>query len=385
MIKKLAGSVLFVALVAYGASCRQDSVASNACTVILVNPKSGQQASIGREIHRALELVNAELAAAPGSKVRIEEIDTQSSPTIARAEVERAISRWNSPVVVGSILSAETREFLKPLLAKNIVVIANGSSDPTIRTLPFRRAGDGFFRNWPADDFEGVVMAEYLRSTNRAQRLVVLHANDPYATSLAKAFTRRFTQLGGVVLGPEIYPTELASFEALIRRQPLLNHDGYYVIGFPTDLAGIYNTIRRTAETKKSPMYSAVGINTGEFTDLTRYPLDALFFTAPAVDDSSGPYFKFRESYKARFKGESPDIVAAVSYDALKIAISAIDTAGCNANSIKNRLYKESPYDGASGPTGFDALGDVVTKGVAINYYERGRRLQAEVRSAKHE
>ena len=365
-------------------SCSQEQQAG-VCTVILANPRTGPQAAIGREISRALEITTGELAQRQGRKVVIQEVDTASSPTVAKAEVERAVKKYNSPIVVGSILSAETREFLQPILARGSVVLANGSSDPGIRDLPFRHSKDGFFRNWPADDFEGRVMAEYIRSTNRGKSLIVLHANDPYAAALATAFIKRFTELGGQVIGPDIYPTDFTRFDELLRRNASTPHDGYYVVGFPTDLAGIYNTIRRSEESRDNvtPIYSAVGINTTEFTSLVRPTLDALFFTAPAVDESSGPYFRFRQAYEAKFNGESPDIVATITYDALQIAVNAVEASGCDGTKIKNYLYGAPPFSGASGPTGFDDKGDVFTKGVAINFYEKGRRLQSEVRFAE--
>jgi branched-chain amino acid transport system substrate-binding protein len=301
----------------------------------------------------------------------IREIDTGSDPALARAGVGTAIKNQNTPILVGSILSSETREFLKPVLDEHVVVIANGSSDPSIRELPFRHKGDGFFRNWPADDFEGRAMAEYLRISGRGDTLAVLYADDPYPRALAEAFVARFRELGGTVAATITYPKELTHFDELVQRGAQKGVNGFYVVGFPADLAGIYNSLRRTPTTRTLPMYSAVGVESGDFANIARKPLTQLFYTAPAVDESSQPYLDFRQRYAGRFKNEAPDIVAAITYDALWIAVDAARASQCQSERVK-QYVRNVHYDGASGLTAFDSLGDVITKPVAIKYYENG-------------
>jgi branched-chain amino acid transport system substrate-binding protein len=222
-------------------------------------------------------------------------------------------------------------------------------------------------------------MAEYLQQSGRAKRLVVLHANDAYANALVDAFVTRFTQVGGEIVANESYPTTTTAFEPILRRLPMRGHDGYYIVGFPPDLAALYNVIRRVPETASMPIYSAVGIESGDFRRLARAELDNLFFTAPSVDESSPQYFEFREAYRTQFGGEAPDIVAAITYDALRIAVGAIRATSCDSTSVRNYLYSMGAFPGVTGPTAFDDYGDVVTKPVAIKYFEKGQlRLALE-------
>ncbi len=220
-------------------------------------------------------------------------------------------------------------------------------------------------------------MADYVLSTNRASALVVLHADDPYAAALAGAFSKSFSAKGGTILGKEVYPLDLSSFEQLVRRQPVDGHDGYYVIGFPPDVAAIYNTVRRLPETMALPIFSAAGANTDEFFKLATPPVDNLFVTAPDVTKSSGPYFEFRKDYLARFDGDEPDIVTATTYDALKIGWKAVAERGCDAEAIRDYLHGEEVFEGTTGPTAFDEMGDVFTKPVVVYNYQDGRRLTA--------
>jgi ABC-type branched-subunit amino acid transport system substrate-binding protein len=376
--------ILFVvAATVLSSSCHR-SPEQQTCSIVLLSPRTGTQSAIGSQIGRARLLVEEELRNAGDASVTIREVDTEGQPAVARAELDRALQRWRAPIVVGSILSTETREFLQPTLQRGVVVLANGSSDPTIRSLPFRRKKDGFFRNWPSDDTEGRAMAEYLRTTGRAKKLAVFHANDAYARALVEAFVQRFRELGGEILGPEVYQPDATSFESVLRRLPQDGHDGYYIVGLPPDLAGMYNAIRRSPMGSKTPIFTAVAAETAEFKALVRTDLDNIFFTAPSVDESSSSYFDFREAYRKRFNGDSPDVVAGITYDALRIAIEATKKGACDPASIKEYLYKMPTFHGATGPTAFDDLGDVISKPVAIRYYDKGQLRTAVQTSGVH-
>lgn len=356
--------------------------------IILLSPLSGGQSGLGRQVDRALKIVEKELRDAHDVSISIHEVDTASQPTVARAEAERALDHYQSKFLVGSLLSGETRNLLQPLLEKGVIVLANGSSDPTIRTLPYRRALDGFFRNWPSDDVEGRAMADYVFGTQQKRNLAVFCSDDSYSRALTASFVRRFRELGGAVNEPEIFTTSTTSFESVLSRIDVsdASHvDGYYIVALPRDLAGIYNTIRNTSNAKAAtlPIFSAVSAETTEFKKVVDKPLDRLFFTSPAPDLTSAQYFNFKESYMKEYNGEAPDIVASITYDALHIMIDAVKAGHNDPQQVKTFLYNMAPYPGTTGPTKFDNWGDVVSKPIAIHFYEGGLLRLAEAPPVK--
>lgn len=78
--------------------------------IILLVPRSGSQAALGLQIDRARILVEKELAESHDTSVVIHEIDTESQPTVASAELQGALDQFHAKFVVGSILSSETRD-----------------------------------------------------------------------------------------------------------------------------------------------------------------------------------------------------------------------------------------------------------------------------------
>ena len=363
-------SILAITLLTITSACKHET--NSGFPIILLVPRSGAQAALGLQIDRARIIVEKELKDAHDDSVSIHEIDSASQPTTASAEVERALDHYQAKFLVGSILSGETRNFLQDVLARQVVVLANGSSDPSIRLLPYRRPGDGFFRNWPPDDAEGRGMAEYIHDNQHAKTLAVFCADDAYARALTNTFVRRFRELGGNANNPQIYSTTATSFESILGRIDPSTVDGYYIVGLPRDLAGMYNTIRRSPRSQYLPVFSAVAAETSEFKALVNQPLNNLYYTSPSSDLTSSQYFNFKEAYGKQFKGETPDIVAAITYDALHIMINAVEQSRNNPAAAKSYLYAMPPYPGTTGLTKFDDMGDVVSKPIAIHFYENG-------------
>lgn len=351
--------------------------------IILLAPRSGAQSALGLQVDRARIMIENELRDAHDTTIAIYEVDTTSQPTVARAEAQRALAHYRSKFLVGSVLSGETRNFLEPVLTEGVVVLANGSSDPAIRALPFRHQKDGFFRNWPPDDAEGRAMAEYVHDTQQIRALAVFCADDAYSRGLTATFVRRFRELGGSANDPEIYPTLTTSFESVLSRIDSSRVEGYYIIGLPRDLAGIYDTIRRASKGNNLPVFTAVAAETSEFKALVDQPLNRLFYTSPDSDLTSEQYFTFKEAYMKQFNGEAPDIVASVTYDALHIMMDAVRAGQNDSERAKAYLYNMPVYQGTMGPTKFDERGDVISKHIAIHFYERGLPRLAELRTTK--
>jgi ABC-type branched-subunit amino acid transport system substrate-binding protein len=84
-----------------------------------------------------------------------------------------------------------------------------------------------------------------------------------------------------------------------------------------------------------------------------------------------------------QFNGEVPDIVASVTYDALHILIDAVKAGQKDPQRVKAYLYQMPVYAGTTGPTKFDRSGDVISKPIAIHFYENGLSRLATMPTAK--
>jgi len=258
------------------------------CSIVLLTPRTGTQAALN-QIGRAKLLVEDELRSAGDSTVSIREVDTQGQPAVARAELERVLGRWACTIVVGSILSTETREFLQPTLQRGAIVLANGSSDPTIRNLSFRHPRDGFLGIGLRRFRRQGPMAEYLQKNRAREETRCVSCKRCVRSGFSRRLYPTLSRTGGDVIGRKYTKQILHHLKPSCVVYPkmalMLLHSG-----LPPDLAGMYNAIRRNPKLAHTPIYTAVAAETTEFRALVRTNLDNIFFTAPSVDQSSSSY-----------------------------------------------------------------------------------------------
>jgi len=89
---------------------------------------------------------------------------------------------------------------------------------------------------------------------------------------------------------------------------------------------------------------------------------EGLFVTTPFLPDKAGPRAAgFIKAYREKY-GKDPNWFAANTYDALGMAVAAIEAVGQDRDKIRDYLAsinsKEKAYKGVTGSTYFDENGD---------------------------
>jgi branched-chain amino acid transport system substrate-binding protein len=94
--------------------------------------------------------------------------------------------------------------------------------------------------------------------------------------------------------------------------------------------------------------------------------------SSPFDVESTDPRVQaFTRSYKNRFN-DSPDFIAANSYDAMNMIATCFKNGAHNAEQIKSCLYGTKDYPGVGGVTSFDANGEV-KKPISLVQVKGGR------------
>ena len=102
-------------------------------------------------------------------------------------------------------------------------------------------------------------------------------------------------------------------------------------------------------------------------------PISTHYAAAGAV----GKTKEFIDSYKALY-GYTPDDVAALTYDAVNIVLTAIQNAGLTGNlkkdrtAIKDAMGKISGYEGVTGKMTFTPDGDPIKDAVVVQVSPAG-------------
>jgi branched-chain amino acid transport system substrate-binding protein len=353
-------------------SCRGDSNPDKERVIGILLPASGQAAKIGSLVKEGFTLAEATLAenqAEGKPRLRIVYRDTEGKPDVARREFIDLIRRERAVAIVGSILTSDAKGFMPEVNRLKIPVVANGASAPDLRGVsPF------FFRNWPSDDYEGELMANYAFSRLGKRAVAILFADDPYPRGISLAFKKEFTSRGGRVLIEEAYDKGESNFDALVRRILRLNPDSIYIAGFPAEMASATRIIRSLDSSMA--ILSAVGIDAPEFYSMAGRDADNIFYTSPALNEGSLNFVRFKEAFTKKYN-KQPEIAAATSYDALMIVGTACWETECTPASIASHISRLKHFPGASGDTTFDSKGDV-RKPISIKRIEKGKPFLVE-------
>lgn len=153
-------------------------------------------------------------------------IDNLSTPIGAKVAAERAV-KLKVSAILGCAWSSQSLAVARVAQANRIPMLSNVSTAAGLTKL-----GDFIFRVCFTDDLQGRVMAEFARRDLNAKTAVIATdiASD-YSLGLSHTFYKRFTQLGGKVLGVIKYKIKNAHFGRLAARVASLNPQVVFLAG----------------------------------------------------------------------------------------------------------------------------------------------------------
>jgi branched-chain amino acid transport system substrate-binding protein len=185
-------------------------------TIGLMAPITGPVAFLGVEQRNwgkfGLDLANA----ANKKRYRLLEADTQLDPARASTAGQRLASNSNVLAVVGPAGSQEVLA-VSPIFRRAGMAYISGSATRTDLTNGSNR---GFFRVVPHDGIQAPTDARYIRSTLRADRVVVVDDQTSYGQPLADAVAAQLRRLGTPTVTRESARQQQTDYSALVSSIP---------------------------------------------------------------------------------------------------------------------------------------------------------------------
>jgi branched-chain amino acid transport system substrate-binding protein len=318
--------------------------------------KTGDAAQYGEWVMNGLNLALSEINSNGGINGKNVEIifeDDQTNAKVAVTAINKLISTQNTPVIIAGLTSQSTLAIAPIAEKKHVVLFSPCSSSPALTN-----SGDYIFRNWPSDNQEGKLMANYAFSKLKLRNIAVLAMQNDYGIGLQKVFIEQFKKLGGNIILDEYFDEGDTNFRPIISKLRTLKFDAIYM---PSHALEAGSFLKQLFESNLS--YQVLGCVTYESPELINIAGSAannVIFTTPSFNTESKDtlLLNFISKYKEKY-GENPENFAAQSYDALMIIVLAIKKGGFTADGIKDALYKIKNYKGVSGLTSFDKNGDV--------------------------
>jgi branched-chain amino acid transport system substrate-binding protein len=367
---KIAAVVIALAVFAAGACAAEQPVVIGA----MYNLTGGQQdldLPSSRGARLAVDEAN-ETGGVLGRQVRLILVDGRTKPNVIRRETARLIKR--EPALAGLIGFSDTDMVLAAAriaaLNKRVFLTSGATSPQLPRQIPRY-----LFLACFGDNVQAAAGAEWAVKTLKARTAVVLYKRtSSYAKLLHGYFQTRFRQLGGKVLA--VRPYTLADIKAKAKGLP--KADLVYFAAQPNDVLAGIAALRGVGVT--APILGGDGLDIGDAWKQMAQT-EKIYFTTHAYLGADNPDARvqaFRALYGKAYSGKEPDAFTALGYDAARLLMAAIRSAGTDRPpAVRKALAATNGFAGVTGTISNRGASRIPAKSVSIISVTGGRQALA--------
>jgi len=308
---------------------------------------TGNTATFGTSTKEGIDLALDEINQSPplGRPLEIHTEDDQGKPDQAASVVTKLVTQDQVVAVLGEVASSNSLAAAPICQKEKIPMISTASTNEQVTQV-----GDYIFRVCFIDPFQGSVMAKFARNTLKASSAAVLtDVKSDYSTGLAKSFKATFTELGGKIVAEQSYSNGDINFNAQLGTIKQAKPDVVFVPGYYTEVGVIGNQARDLGV--KVPLLGGDGWDSPELFKGAGDALEGCYFSNHYSPESTDPAVQdFIKKFKAKYSDRTPDAMAALGYDTVKILADAIKRAGgTDSSALRNAIAETKDFPGVTG------------------------------------
>jgi branched-chain amino acid transport system substrate-binding protein len=329
-----------------------------------VGSLTGSEAAFGIStrdgIAMAIDEAN-EAGGVKGKKLAVRVYDDQSKPEEAASAITRLITQDKVLVVLGEVASSNSLAMAPKAQDAKVPMISPSSTNPKVTEV-----GDYIFRVCFIDPFQGYVMAKYAHDELKFKDVAILtDKKSAYSEGLTEVFQRKFTEMGGKLVGVESYAKGDTDFRAQLTNIKKRKPQGLYVPGYYQDVAVIAEQAKELG--LKVTMMGGDGWDSAKLFELGGSAVDGSYVSNHySADDPSPRVQEFIKKYQARYK-TTPDSLAALGYDAARVAIEAMKRATeLTGPAIREQIAATKDFPGVAGTITLDEKRNPVKPAVVL-------------------
>ncbi len=329
-----------------------------------VGSLTGSEAAFGISTRNGIELALEEANAAggvKGKKLAVRVYDDQSKSEEAGTAAKRLITQDQVKVILGEVASSSSLAMAPHAQEAKVPMISPSSTNPKVTQV-----GDYVFRVCFIDPFQGYVMAKYAKETLKLKKVAMLiDRKAAYSVGLAESFEQSFKKLNGEVVGQESFSNGDSDFRAQLTNIKKLKADGLYIPAYYQAVALIAEQAKELG--LKVTMLGGDGWDSAKLFELGGSAVEGSYVTNHYTQDDPRPVVQsFLEKYKAKFNA-MPDAMAALGYDAARVAIEAMRRAkDLSGPSIREEIANTRDFDGVAGVISIDKERNTVKPAVVL-------------------
>ena len=308
---------------------------------------TGTAATFGTSTHKGASLAVEEANAGGGilgKSVKLLTEDTQSKPEEAATVVTKLITRDHVIAMVGEVASSRSLAAAPICQSNGVPMITPSSTNPKVTQV-----GDYIFRVCFLDDFQGSVIARYIRNSLNLTRVAVLKdVKNEYSVGLAQYFSESFRKLGGVITSEQAFSEGDNDFKAQLTALKSTNPEIIFVPGYYNEAALI---VKQGRELNIAlPFIGGDGWDSAKLLEIGGAAMEGTFYCNHySTHDTREVVQNFVQKFRAKFN-ETPDAIAALSYDAVRILLNSIRACGSTEGpKLRDAIAATRDFDGVTG------------------------------------
>ncbi len=326
---------------------------------------SGPQATFGQSTHNGIMMAVDEVNGAGGvngRKIKVLTEDDQSKQEEAANAVTKLISQNGVLAVLGEVASSASMAAAPICQSNKVPMITPSSTNDDVT-----KKGDYIFRVCFIDSYQGENMAKYVAQQLHIKRAAILtDVKSDYSTGLTKVLERTFTALGGQIVGKQSYANGDSDFRSQLTAVKGANPQVIFIPGYYTDIGQIAIQARDLGMTM--PLVGGDGWESPKLIEIGGKALEGCYYSNHYFYGDPSPVVRnFVQRYKDRY-GATPDALAALGYDAMKVLGDAMKRA--------KKLDGPSLRDAIAATKGFSGVTGTITIGPDRN--AMGKKLVIE-------
>ena len=282
-------------------------------------------------------------------------INKEGGPEVSVQIAETLIVEDGIIALIGPNRSSHAVEVGPIAQRYGIPMVTTTATNPNVTN-----AGDFVFMASFTDSFQGAVMAQFATADlNLTTAALITRKGDLYTEGISEFFALNFSKLGGEIVANEFYEGDPSDFTAQLTNIAAAKPDALFISGFTLDIALI------TGQARAIPLLNADGepiIFLGAdawdsqlLFDNEAAEVEGSFFSGHFSPDTDEPNARaFVNTYESIYES-TPTGGVAVSYDAVKLLLEAVERAGSlDPEKIQEQLAATENYIGATTIVSYD-------------------------------
>jgi ABC-type branched-subunit amino acid transport system substrate-binding protein len=288
------------------------------------------------------------------------------------AQLARLVYEQQPIAVLGSIDSASTHLAEQVVAKANLPLVSPVATDKTT-TL----AGVSWmFSCAPSDTavaraLVNALLASTASSANvRSSRLVLITATDHESRMLSREVLREFSQRNRLPdYRHEVPPG--AEFEAQIRAIVEAQVSAVVVVAGAADSARLVCGLQE--QLPGVTIFGGPAMARSQFLRLAGTFAERPVFPMVSAFENDSPRLADFVGQFAAETGREPDYTAALTYDATRLLLEAVQSAGPSRPGVRRALVDASGWSGCAGTIAFDGTGQNTRTNVSMAHWRSGR------------